>query len=145
MKTLIPSSTVVAEARGWVGTPFRHQGRARHGIDCIGLAIEVAKACGVLDGEYGFDAYPRTPQSGVMLAELRRLCFPVGRAAPGTLIVCQWHRDPQHVAIVADGHHGPTLIHALQSAGKVVEHGYDAVWQRVTKHVFALPGVRYGQ
>lgn len=143
--SLIPASDVVSEARSWVGVPFRHQGRARHGVDCIGLAIEVGRACGILPWHYDYNAYPRTPQRGAMLAELSRLCFPVGRAAPGTLIVCQWHADPQHVAIVADGPHGVTLIHALSSSGRVVEHGYDRVWQRVTRHIFALPGVAYGQ
>ena len=28
---------VVAEARTWIGVKWRHQGRTREGVDCIGL------------------------------------------------------------------------------------------------------------
>lgn len=39
--TLTPTS-VVEEARKWLGTRWRHQGRNKHGIDCAGLVIKVA-------------------------------------------------------------------------------------------------------
>ena len=42
---------IVREAREWLGTPFRHQGRRKTsmdhkgGVDCLGLLIGVAKEC----------------------------------------------------------------------------------------------------
>ena len=41
------SEDIVAEARRWIGAPWRHQGRGPAGVDCIGLLIVVADALGV--------------------------------------------------------------------------------------------------
>ena len=41
---------VVDCARSWIGTRFRHQGRSRSGVDCLGLLVMVAKECEL---EYG--------------------------------------------------------------------------------------------
>lgn len=142
---MIVAADVVDQARLWLGTPFQHQGRAAHGIDCVGLVIEVGKALGVLAWDYDYSVYPRTPQPGVMLAELGRFCDRADRAAPGMIAVCQWGADPQHVAFVGDGRYGLTLIHALQDQGKVLEHRYDKIWLMTTKHIFALKGVDYGR
>ena len=37
---VIKRREIVAAARDWVGVPYRHQGRTRNGIDCIGLLAE---------------------------------------------------------------------------------------------------------
>jgi branched-chain amino acid transport system ATP-binding protein len=66
--TPMPSEPVrpealVAEARCWLGTPFRHQGRIRgQGVDCIGLVLEPARALGLTDYRPG--AYSRLPDAG---------------------------------------------------------------------------------
>jgi hypothetical protein len=45
---------LVAEARRWLGTPFRHQGRIRgEGVDCIGLVLEPARALGLTESRLG--------------------------------------------------------------------------------------------
>src|SRR3546814_8670105 len=144
---LIPASAIVAEARAWLGVPFRHQGRAWHGVDCIGLASEVVRSLGCLPPDYEYSVYTRTPQRDAMQTELLRLGAVPGSVEPGALVVCQWFSDPQHVAIVADGPHGLTLIHALADVGKVVEHRFDAAWQRLARRggIYALPGVHYGR
>ena len=40
---------VVAQARAWLGTPWRHQGRSPRGVDCAGLVVLVARALGLAD------------------------------------------------------------------------------------------------
>ncbi|MFD1381487.1 C40 family peptidase [Fodinicurvata halophila] len=80
---------VVAEARGWLGTPFRHGGRCRGaGVDCIGLAIGVAKALGLPHADAA--GYPRRPDEGELARGLDRLLTPCApeAAKPGTCCAC---------------------------------------------------------
>ena len=35
---------IVAEARRWIGVRWRHQGRSRSGVDCIGLCLCAVEA-----------------------------------------------------------------------------------------------------
>ena len=38
------SEEIINLARGWLGTPFKHQGRVKnHGCDCLGFIIGVGK------------------------------------------------------------------------------------------------------
>ena len=60
-------SDIVDQARGYLGTPFLHQGRTRHGLDCVGLVIRVAHDLGLSD--YDIDHYARAP-SGRMMARV---------------------------------------------------------------------------
>jgi cell wall-associated NlpC family hydrolase len=39
---------IVAAARGWLGTPWRHQERGPHFIDCAGLLERVGNDCGLI-------------------------------------------------------------------------------------------------
>lgn len=131
---------VIAEARSWVGVPFRHQGRNRGGIDCVGLPIVVGRALGVLPRGFEVANYDRLP-SPELAARVQATCRPLAAAVPGCLVVIAWTKIAAHVAICT----GETLIHAYESVGRVVEHGYRGRWIRLTNSVWALPGVRYGQ
>ena len=57
---MIPSR-VIDEARGWVGVPFRHQGRDYSGIDCVGLPIVVGQSLGLFDQRLDIANYGRLP------------------------------------------------------------------------------------
>jgi cell wall-associated NlpC family hydrolase len=129
---------VVSEARGWVGVPFRHQGRDGHGIDCVGLPIVVGRALGIFPPAFDTAVYGRLP-TGELVDRVKAHCRPIPAAVPGSLIVIAWTKVAAHVAICA----GETMIHAYESVGKVVEHGYRGRWIRMTHSVWALPGVRY--
>ena len=53
----------VAEARSWLGTPFRDQGdvKGKNGaVDCAMLLVRSAQACGLID--VAFDPRPYPPQ-----------------------------------------------------------------------------------
>ena len=121
---------IIAAARACLGTPFRHQGRvAGEALDCAGLAVQVARACGcaVVDAE-AYGPYPARGQLETALAAqpgLQRL--PAGAVPqPGDLLLMRFAREPQHLAILA----GETIIHAWTEAGKVCEHDFTAAWQR---------------
>jgi cell wall-associated NlpC family hydrolase len=50
---------IVAAARGWIGVPWRHQGRSRAGVDCVGLIVVVCRELGLSD--YDSTVYGRDP------------------------------------------------------------------------------------
>jgi NlpC/P60 family putative phage cell wall peptidase len=129
---------ILAEARRWLDTPFRHQGRCLGvGVDCIGLIVGVARGLG-LEARDRTD-YPRQPD-GVHLeaaldTQLRRLA--PGRTRPGDVLLMRIRRLPQHVGILAE--HG-TLIHAHSAAGRVVEMRLDERWWDRVVAAYRFPG-----
>lgn len=129
---------LIEEARSWVGVPFRHQGRNRAGIDCVGLPIVVCQSLGIIPAKFEITNYGRVP-SGELEGRLLAHCRQIPAAVPGCLIVIAWTRLAAHVGICT----GETMIHAYESSGGVVEHGYRARWVRMTHSVWALPKVRY--
>lgn len=130
---------LIAEARSWLGVPFRHQGRNRHGIDCVGLPIVVCQTLGLIGPNFEITNYGRLP-SGELVERLKAHCQPIPAAVPGSLIVVAWTRTAAHVALCT----GETMVHAYESVGRVVEHGYRGRWIRLTHSVWAIPGVCYG-
>jgi cell wall-associated NlpC family hydrolase len=129
---------VTEEARSWVGVPFLHQGRSRRGVDCVGLPIVVCQALALIPSNFGLRAYGRTP-SGELEQRLLEHCQQIERPVAGSLIVIAWTRLAAHVAICT----GDAMIHAYESVGRVVEHGYRGRWTRMTHSAWRLPGVAY--
>lgn len=129
---------IVFEARKWVGVPYRHQGRSRTGVDCIGLAVVVVRDLGVMD--YDIDGYGRTPSGRMMTRLLSERCQPVPLAdiEEGDLLHMAFGGQPQHVAIVS-GTNPARIIHADATAGHVVEHGLDATWRGMVRGAYRIP------
>lgn len=103
---------VVTEARGWLGVKWRHQGRTREGVDCVGLVVMVARALGLSDvdrTDYARQAADET------LREIMRehlLEIPAASAAPGDVVLMRFGAQ-RHVAILGDYVFGGlSLIHA---------------------------------
>jgi NlpC/P60 family putative phage cell wall peptidase len=133
---------LVAEARRWLGTPFRHQGRIRgEGVDCIGLVLEPARALGLTD--YRPAAYARLPDAGTMREELVRHLIKVARSdmRPGDVLLLAAPLSPSHLALVGELGGALTMIHASGPIGRVVEHGIDATWAGRIRGVFRFPGL----
>ncbi|WBQ10873.1 hypothetical protein L2D01_03620 [Hyphomonadaceae bacterium ML37] len=54
---IVTSEGIIAEARGWLGVPWGHQGSTRCGVDCVGLVVCLAD---VLDqSAHDSISYPR--------------------------------------------------------------------------------------
>jgi cell wall-associated NlpC family hydrolase len=133
---------VVSEARTWVGVPFRHQGRDRNGVDCVGLPIVVLQNLGAVPPDFEIRDYPRQPYQGNLEARIVAHCTPLPVPVPGCLIALKWQRTLAHVALYTDT---DTLIHALERHARVIEHGFRGLWKsRYAQGAWALPGVRYG-
>jgi len=134
---------IITEARRWVGTPFKHQGR-RRGLasDCAGLIVGVGDELGLIDGwrEVAYGRQPNPDRMGQILGEwLYRI--PVGEARDGDIY---WFRfiQPMHVGFAStlpDGRSG--VIHCWQDIGACAEHGLDDKWKRRIVAAFRFHGV----
>lgn len=139
-------SEIVAAARDWIGTPYRHQGRTRAGVDCIGFVWAVAADLG-----YHVDIpnnYSSNPSGDQLIKGCERTLVRSERVqliAGDIAILWGYTRGlPQHFAIM--GSHGPrlTMIHAWSKHAKVVEHGWDEFWAKRLVAIYELPGTVEG-
>lgn len=125
---------IVAAARGWVGTPWVHQGRTKGlACDCIGLIVGIGAELGMPGAALDRTDYRRQPDGVTLEATLRRALAPVPPPWPRNLMVAdvvlmRWMKLPVHVGLLADAGEPFSLIHAYSPAGKVVEHRLDPRW-----------------
>lgn len=130
-------SEIVAHARQYVGTPFKHQGRhLGRALDCAGLIACVGRDAGVTS----FDRtdYSRSPDMQQMKAVLDRemVSIPIAEAKPGDVFWCVvGSHAPQHLAIFT----GTGLIHAFEPARNCVEHRVDKKWRRRIRAAYRYP------
>jgi cell wall-associated NlpC family hydrolase len=126
---LISRSKVVATARSYIGTPFRHQGRG-DALDCVGLAFRVAQDLGLEPEDRA--AYGRQPHGLELKRELDAQLRAIAKDAtqPGDVVLLAWRRlMPAHAAILGDASDGTlTLIHADGQVRRVVEHRLGREW-----------------
>lgn len=126
---------VVDEARKWIGTPWRHHGRNKFGIDCVGLGVVVVRALNIT--QYDSLDYGRTPTPG-LLDHLRHVAdeIPIADIEPGDFITIQDSAYPFHVAFVSEKYGVPHIIHAHARRRTVVEEPYVNEWPGLTTHAF---------
>jgi len=137
---MITRQDIVDEARKWVGTPWRHQGRVSAGIDCVGLAVVVAQALGV--PYVDTPAYHKIAARGSLLRPILAQTIRREDSAPGALVLFWLHarsKEPQHLGIVTEK---GGLIHADVSLKRTVE--ISSIPSELKENVigyFDLPGV----
>lgn len=118
---------IIAAARGWLGTPYHHQGRVKGaGVDCLTLLLEVFEEAGVLPHietpDYPHDWHFHRGEERY-LAGLDRHAHPVATPQPGDVAMFRFGRCASHAAIVVDW---PTVIHAYYRQGCVYASADDA-------------------
>lgn len=133
---------IVDEARKWMGTPFRHQGRAASGIDCCGLVIRVANDLDVSD--YDTTGYSRRTTGEQFINHFRAAGLiekPVGMMKHGDVILTRDGRFPCHCGFVVDrGKQHWTIIHAYARKRAVVESTVTSFLSKAVA-VFEFPEV----
>ncbi len=135
-------AAIVAEARSWVGTPYRHQASLRGiGCDCLGLVRGVWRAVAGAEPEAPPPYAPDWAEAGgeaLRDAARRHLVeMPSAAMAAGDVLLFRWraHLPATHCAIVTgEG----TLVHAHEGAC-VAEVAFAPWWRRHLVHVFAFP------
>lgn len=147
-------SDIIREARSWIGVPFRHQGRNRRGVDCIGHVLLVMNALGMELDDQAREALER-PKYGlrpnghqlVRACEANGEAVPNGEHLPGDVVIMAWHKFPMHIGFLGDLYgdvksEGPmSLIHSYSDMGKVAEHTFSREWSRRVRATFRLKGV----
>jgi NlpC/P60 family putative phage cell wall peptidase len=141
----VTRDALVQAARGWIGTPYRHQASLKHvGCDCLGLLR------GVWRDVFGDE--PEAPpaydagwlgaggEEPLAEAAARHLvAVAPGAMTPGDVLLFRMraHWPARHCAILTT----PTaMIHAHDGAS-VAEVALSGWWRRHVAMVFRFPGV----
>lgn len=136
---------IVAVARTWIGTPYRHQAALKGvGCDCLGLLLGVLRELGA-DVPQAIPAY--TPDwaeaaGRETLAEgLRKRLAEItpATAREGDIVLFRWrpHLPAKHCAILTAP---DRMVHA-QDGAAVSEVALSAWWRRRMAFGFAFRGV----
>ncbi len=145
----VDRARIVAAARGWLGTPYRHQASVKGvGCDCLGLVRGVWRE---LYGEEPETAPPYRPDwaetgaAETLLAAAGRHLVPAppGAVRPGDVLLFRMSPDAcvKHCAIVSERQPGdpePRIIHAYWGRA-VVESWLGPWWRRRLAAAFAFP------
>ncbi|KAA2237251.1 NlpC/P60 family protein [Salinarimonas soli] len=136
---MTPSAPIVAAARGWIGTPFRHQASLKGvGCDCLGLVRGVWREVVGAEPEAP-PAYPpdwAATGRDLLREAIARHCVPAEGIGPGAVLLLAWRDGAPagHCAIAT----GPdAIVHA--HAGAVVAEVSLRVWRRRVVGVFRFP------
>lgn len=141
---MIEPYTFIESLRSYKGVKYRHQGRSRYGLDCLGLILKALQDSGanVKDespADYSSQVDPNIFLSGVYRRSTRIWIVGNGQLMPkawhpGTLLIFRFSRKPQHLGVAT---YGDEMIHAYQGGPKqVAEHAlhgwghriYEARW-----------------
>lgn len=136
-------SDVTAYMRGFLGVPFKHQGRnPAVGLDCVGLAAIYARARGYAPADR--KNYGRDPD-GTLCTGITATFGPPVATGPGAgrharpLDVATFRfraASARHVGVLIERNGQLWMIHADSSHRKVVEHPMDDRWLRAIDGVW---------
>lgn len=127
---------IIETARKYLGVRYKHQGRTRFGLDCLGLVVRVAHDLGLSD-EDSTD-YGNVPDGKRLMLEFDKRLDVVNHGQPGDVLLMRFDQNPQHLAIITD----KGIIHSYAQARAVVEHGLDDVWSNRIVRTYSFRGIK---
>ena len=139
---------ILAEARAWLGTPYRHQASVRGaGCDCLGLLRGVWRALYGAEPEamppYTTD-WDEVERREVLFRAARRHLreVSVDAALPGDVLLFRMRAGSvaKHLGILSAGAPHPAFVHAYSGHG-VVTSSLSAPWRRRIAGAFVFPGI----
>jgi NlpC/P60 family putative phage cell wall peptidase len=142
---VITRSLIVAEARAWIGTPYRHQASLKGvGCDCLGLVRGVWRAVMGTEPErappYAPDWAEAAGRETLAEAAGRHMTrVPLNEFAPGDVLLFRWRAEmpAKHAAIVTAS---DKMVHAHDGAA-VAEVAIAPWWRRRLAYAFRFPGL----
>lgn len=148
---VVHRQAVVAAARGWIGTPYRHQASLKGvGCDCLGLVRGVWRELYGAEPEIPPPYRPDWAETGdreTLLEAARRHLVEGSRDAfgPGDVLLFRMSPDAciKHCAIVSlslPGDPEPRIVHAYWGRA-VVESWLGPWWRRRLAYAFSFPNV----
>ena len=138
---------IVAIARGWIGTPYRHAASTRGaGADCLGLIRGIWRELYGQEPEavppYSSDWAEATGEERLWRAAERHLLpmVPAQGLEPGCVILfrIRSHAVAKHLGIAAIRGGSPSFVHAYSGHG-VVESTLSEPWRRRIAACFDFP------
>lgn len=145
MTAPLTRAALVAEARAWIGTPYRHRASLKGvGADCLGLVRGVWRACVGPEPEPLPPYAPDWAEAGrreTLADTARRHLLPVEpfAARPGDVVLFRFraHLPAKHAAILSgEGR----MIHAYDGVS-VCESALTPWWRRRLAFAFRFPGL----
>lgn len=141
---MIGRDAIVAEARSWIGTPYRHQASTKGaGADCLGLVRGVWRALYGAEPEALPPYRPEWAELGgeeLMLEAAQRRLRPSNAVRPGDVLLFRMAAGaPVKHAAIASGE--DRMIHAYWGRA-VVESWVVPWWRSRLASVFSFPDVR---
>lgn len=135
---------IVEHALEWVGTPFKHQGRSKTGIDCAGLVILVGQKSRLTS--VNPTNYPRRPDGTFIKYFTKNLTeIQTSQIQPGDVAVFSGvdHNHVCHCGIIGSKYNELSLIHAHATRRKVIHERLKEAKTVVGPIVYAFqyPGV----
>jgi len=134
---------VIQEARSYLGVPWRHQGRTRKGVDCVGFILLALIKSGIKMKE--IRGYARTPDGialkKIMDEEVTTENIPIQEDLKvGDILLFRIRHHPQHVALVTDSCTSEFgMIHSFNGGErKVVEHDLVDYWRQKIVAIYRL-------
>jgi NlpC/P60 family putative phage cell wall peptidase len=136
-------SAIVAEARAWIGTPYRHQASLKGvGCDCLGLVRGVWRAIVGAEPEavpaYAPDWAEAAKAETLAAAAARHLvAIDATSALPGDVLLFRWRTGlpAKHAAILT----APTLMVHAHDGAAVAEVALAPWWRRRLAFASAFP------
>jgi NlpC/P60 family putative phage cell wall peptidase len=140
---VITRSLIIAEARAWIGTPYRHQASLKGvGCDCLGLVRGVWRAVMGTEPErappYAPDWAEAAGRETLAEAAGRHMTMvPLNEFAPGDVLLFRWRAEmpAKHAAIVTAS---DEMVHAHDGAA-VAEVAIAPWWRRRLAYAFRFP------
>lgn len=143
--SIMEPEKVLAIAREWIGTPYRHQASVKHaGTDCLGLLRGIWRALYGAEPEvvppYSKDWAEPQGDEVLLRAALRYLRPCEDELAAGQVLLFRMRTGAiaKHLGICAQAGHHPSFIHAY-SGHAVTESPLSLPWQRKIAARFAFP------
>ena len=142
---MISRSLIVAEARDWIGTPYRHQASLKGvGCDCLGLVRGVWRGVIGAEPERAPAYAPDWAEAGGVEAladAAARHLVAIERDAfgDGDVLLFRWRAGlpAKHAAIVTAA---DKIVHAHDGAA-VAEVALAPRWRRRIAYAFRFPGI----
>ena len=127
---------VVKQARTWLGTRFRYQGRVKQnqnnkgGVDCLGFIIGLSDEVGYKHHNHSISyydtiIYSKKPDYAVLELKLTELFYQkdVANIDIGDIVLKKISNTQYHIMLYT----GKTFIHASATTRAVVEHDVDGL------------------
>lgn len=116
---------VVAQARSYLGVPWRHQGRSRvRGLDCAGLIVVIGHDLGL--HSHDTTDYQREPNGTLFVSHFREALDEINLAdaGHGDVVLMRDSLYPCHCGILTTDKGKTMLLHAAAGRRRVYEEPY---------------------